>query len=145
MPATLYITILHQACPLWLLDFHALLFSLLDFAVKAFVPFGFTTAQQIMEQRGELITITTGCDAFNAILGGGLETGSITEIYGEVRTHGATVAVDGMPERGGRAQPGCCCCQWPGPLPSFLDRLAHCSRRASSTAAARRSSVTRSV
>ena len=54
-------------------------------AAKSFVPFGFTTAQQVMEQRGELITITTGCDALNSILGGGLETGSITEMYGEFR------------------------------------------------------------
>eukprot|EP00887_Chlorella_sp_A99_P002608 scaffold6.g2608.t1 len=54
-------------------------------AVKALVPFGFTTAQQIMEQRGELITITTGCESLNGILGGGLETGSITEVYGEYR------------------------------------------------------------
>ncbi|KAL4442072.1 hypothetical protein ABPG77_011333 [Micractinium sp. CCAP 211/92] len=49
------------------------------------VPCGFTTAQQIFEQRSELLMISTGCTAFNEILGGGLETGSITELYGEYR------------------------------------------------------------
>lgn len=50
------------------------------------MPQGFTTAQQIMEQRQELIMVTTGCQALNDILGGGLETGSITELYGEYRS-----------------------------------------------------------
>ncbi len=55
-------------------------------AAAKIVPQGFTTAQQIMEQRQELIMVTTGCQALNDILGGGLETGSITELYGEYRS-----------------------------------------------------------
>lgn len=54
-------------------------------AAHKYVPTGFTTANQVMQQRGEIIKITTGCTALDAILGGGLETGSITEIYGEYR------------------------------------------------------------
>lgn len=50
------------------------------------VPMGFTTATVIYEQRGEIIQITTGCKDLDNILEGGLETGSITEIYGEFRT-----------------------------------------------------------
>ena len=38
-----------------------------------------------MEQRKELLMVSTGCQALNDILGGGLETGSITELYGEYR------------------------------------------------------------
>lgn len=46
---------------------------------------GFTTASIVAEQRGELIQITTGCKELDTILEGGVETGSITELYGEYR------------------------------------------------------------
>jgi DNA repair protein RAD51 len=49
------------------------------------VPTGFTTAQQVMQQRGDLLRVSTGAAALDALLGGGLETGSITEVYGEYR------------------------------------------------------------
>ena len=49
------------------------------------VPTGFTTANQVLQQRGEIIRLTTGASSLDEILGGGLETGSITEIYGEYR------------------------------------------------------------
>jgi hypothetical protein len=39
--------------------------------------------QEIRERRKRCIKMTTGCKAFDAILGGGVETGSITEVYGE--------------------------------------------------------------
>eukprot|EP00889_Picochlorum_renovo_P001454 jgi/Picre1/28484/NNA_003888.t1 len=54
-------------------------------AAAKFVPPGFTTAHTILQQRGAMVRITTGCASLNGILGGGLETGSITEIYGEYR------------------------------------------------------------
>lgn len=54
-------------------------------AAQKVIPTGFTTAQQIFEQRSELLMVTTGCQALNDILGGGLETGSITELFGEYR------------------------------------------------------------
>ncbi|KAL6774488.1 RAD51 [Auxenochlorella protothecoides x Auxenochlorella symbiontica] len=50
-----------------------------------YVPTGFTTANQILQQRGEIIKLTTGSKALDEIMGGGLETGSITELYGEFR------------------------------------------------------------
>ena len=50
------------------------------------VPMGFTTANEMHARRSELISITTGSKQLDALLGGGIETGSITEIFGEFRT-----------------------------------------------------------
>ncbi|GAB5585978.1 RecA recombinase Rhp51 [Umbelopsis nana] len=50
------------------------------------VNMGFTTAMDIHHRRQELICITTGSKELDKILGGGIETGSITEIFGEFRT-----------------------------------------------------------
>lgn len=47
---------------------------------------GFTTAADVMQQRQDLITLTTGSSALDELLKGGIETGSITELYGEFRT-----------------------------------------------------------
>ncbi len=49
------------------------------------VPMGFTTATVIAENQAEKIMVTTGCKDVDTILEGGLEAGSITEIYGEYR------------------------------------------------------------
>jgi len=54
-------------------------------AANKIVPTGFTTANLILQQRGDIIKLTTGSSSLDTILGGGLETGSITEIYGEFR------------------------------------------------------------
>lgn len=78
--------IIHLQPPNALADLHSLPSPLPSHAAAKIVPQGFTTAQQIMEQRQELIMVTTGCQALNDILGGGLETGSITELYGEYRS-----------------------------------------------------------
>jgi len=50
------------------------------------VPMGFTTATEMHQRRSELISINTGSKELNNLLGGGVETGSITEIFGEFRT-----------------------------------------------------------
>ncbi|MEN2496193.1 MAG: recombinase rad51 [Marteilia pararefringens] len=50
------------------------------------VPMGFTTATEFHQKRSEIIQLTTGSKEFDKLLGGGLETGSITEIFGEFRT-----------------------------------------------------------
>lgn len=50
------------------------------------VPMGFTTATEFHQRRAELIMITTGSKELDKLLGGGIETGSITEIFGEFRT-----------------------------------------------------------
>ncbi|XP_074595741.1 RAD51 recombinase homolog spn-A [Brevipalpus obovatus] len=49
-------------------------------------PLGFTTAREYHKKRGELIQITTGSQQLDQLLGGGFETGSITELFGEFRT-----------------------------------------------------------
>ncbi|GFS38477.1 RAS associated with diabetes protein 51 [Actinidia rufa] len=50
------------------------------------VPLGFTSASQLHAQRLEIIQITSGSRELDKILEGGIETGSITEIYGEFRS-----------------------------------------------------------
>ncbi|CEP20646.1 DNA repair protein rhp51 AltName: Full=RAD51 homolog [Cyberlindnera jadinii] len=50
------------------------------------VPMGFTTASEFHHRRSELICLTTGSKQLDTLLGGGIETGSITEIFGEFRT-----------------------------------------------------------
>ncbi|KAH9566861.1 hypothetical protein CY35_04G151900 [Sphagnum magellanicum] len=55
-------------------------------AASKLVPMGFTSARQMHEQRAELIQITTGAKELDKTLEGGIETGSITEIYGEFWT-----------------------------------------------------------
>lgn len=50
------------------------------------VPMGFTTASDVHSKRSEIIQIETGSRELNRLLGGGVETGSITEVFGEFRT-----------------------------------------------------------
>jgi hypothetical protein len=50
------------------------------------VPLGFTTATEFHQRRAEIISISTGSKELDKLLGGGIETGSITEIFGEFRT-----------------------------------------------------------
>lgn len=47
---------------------------------------GFTTATEYHQKRAEIIQVTTGSKELDKLLGGGIETGSITEIFGEFRT-----------------------------------------------------------
>ena len=49
------------------------------------VPMGFTSAVAYDQARKEIITITTGAREIDKLLGGGIETGSITEMFGEFR------------------------------------------------------------
>lgn len=50
------------------------------------VPMGFTTATQFHQKRLEIIQLTTGSKELDKLLHGGMETGSITEMFGEFRT-----------------------------------------------------------
>lgn len=50
------------------------------------VPMGFTTATEYHQKRSEIIQLGTGSKELDKLLGGGIETGSITEIFGEFRT-----------------------------------------------------------
>lgn len=51
-----------------------------------YVPMGFTSATDFHQKRSEIIQLTTGSKELDKLLGGGFETGSITEIFGEFRT-----------------------------------------------------------
>ncbi|TNN38330.1 DNA repair protein RAD51 A [Liparis tanakae] len=50
------------------------------------VPMGFTTATEFHQRRAEIIQISTGSKELDKLLLGGIETGSITEMFGEFRT-----------------------------------------------------------
>uniref|UniRef100_A0A7S4ML14 DNA repair protein RAD51 homolog n=1 Tax=Vannella robusta TaxID=1487602 RepID=A0A7S4ML14_9EUKA len=55
-------------------------------AASKLVPMGFQTATECHQARSEIIHLTTGSTELDKILMGGIETGSITEIFGEFRT-----------------------------------------------------------
>jgi len=50
------------------------------------VTSGFKSATEVHAARTELIQLTSGCRELDKLLGGGFETGSLTEIFGEFRT-----------------------------------------------------------
>lgn len=50
------------------------------------IPMGFTTASEFHLKRSEIIQLTTGSKELDKLLQGGIETGSITELFGEFRT-----------------------------------------------------------
>jgi DNA repair protein RAD51 len=50
------------------------------------VSVGFQTATSRLECMKDTIMLSTGSGALDVLLGGGIETGSITEIFGEFRT-----------------------------------------------------------
>ncbi len=47
---------------------------------------GFKSAEEVWEQRKNITRITTGSQELDNLLGGGIETGSLTELFGEFRT-----------------------------------------------------------
>ncbi|CAK5025761.1 unnamed protein product [Meloidogyne enterolobii] len=53
---------------------------------KKLVPMSFTLASVVHVKRSQLILIETGSRELNRLLGGGIETSSITEVFGEFRT-----------------------------------------------------------
>ncbi|MBS1263253.1 MAG: DNA repair and recombination protein RadA [Methanonatronarchaeales archaeon] len=67
----------------------------------------FETGGAILEKRGEVRRITTGGDGFDELIGGGVETHSITEVYGEFGSaktqiaHQLAVNAQLPPEEGG--------------------------------------------
>nr|AIL94182.1 Rad51 [Brachionus koreanus] len=50
------------------------------------IPMGFTTASEFHLKRSEIIQLTSGSKELDKLLQGGIETGSITEMFGEFRT-----------------------------------------------------------
>eukprot|EP01130_Rhizamoeba_saxonica_P010729 TRINITY_DN4422_c0_g1_i1.p1 TRINITY_DN4422_c0_g1~~TRINITY_DN4422_c0_g1_i1.p1 ORF type:complete len:340 (-),score=97.65 TRINITY_DN4422_c0_g1_i1:105-1124(-) len=53
---------------------------------KKQVPMGFVTASELNEMRDKIIRISTGSTAIDQLLDGGIESGSITELFGEFST-----------------------------------------------------------
>ena len=47
---------------------------------------GFSTALQASAKRKSIFRVSTGSNEFNKLLGGGLESMAITEVFGEFRT-----------------------------------------------------------
>jgi DNA repair protein RAD51 len=47
---------------------------------------GFTTATELHKERQSILQLSTGSKELDKLLEGGIETGSITEIFGEFRT-----------------------------------------------------------
>lgn len=50
------------------------------------VPMGFTSATEIYAKRSEVCYLSTGSSELDKLLNGGIESGSITEVFGEFRT-----------------------------------------------------------
>ena len=61
------------------------------------IPTGFTTATEMHLRRSQIIQVTTGSKELDKLLKGGIETGSITELFGEFRYISASVVC--MPPR----------------------------------------------
>jgi len=68
---------------------------------------GFESGEDLLRRRQQVIKITTGSNAFNALLGGGVETGAVTEMYGAYGSgktslaHQLAVSVQLPKEKGG--------------------------------------------
>ena len=55
-------------------------------AARDALNFGFIAADEVLERRRNMLKITTGSTALDDLFGGGIETGAVTELYGEYRT-----------------------------------------------------------
>jgi DNA repair protein RAD51 len=47
---------------------------------------GFVSAAEYQKQRADILKLSTGSKELDKLLQGGIETGSITELFGEFRT-----------------------------------------------------------
>ena len=52
---------------------------------KSLVPMDFKTAADALEDRKSIVSITTGSVELDKLLEGGIETGAISEVFGEFR------------------------------------------------------------
>ncbi|NHJ01080.1 MAG: DNA repair and recombination protein RadA [Candidatus Heimdallarchaeota archaeon] len=55
-------------------------------AARDALNFGFISADEVLERRRNMLKVTTGSTALDDLFGGGIETGAVTELYGEYRT-----------------------------------------------------------
>jgi len=76
-------------------------------AARETLDIGYETADKVMERREKVMRITTGSKNLDALLGGGIETGSTTEFHGGFGSsktqvaHQIAVNVQLPPEKGG--------------------------------------------
>ncbi|PDM26033.1 DNA repair and recombination protein RadA [Candidatus Bathyarchaeota archaeon B24-2] len=76
-------------------------------AARSSIALAFIRADELLEMRKKVLRLTTGSRSLDALLGGGLETQTITEFYGEYGSgksqicHQLCVNVQLPPERGG--------------------------------------------
>ncbi|MBI2138832.1 hypothetical protein HYU13_04535, partial [Candidatus Woesearchaeota archaeon] len=52
-------------------------------AARASLDMGFQSGEDLLKKRGNVFRISTGSKAFDALMGGGFETGAITECFGQ--------------------------------------------------------------
>lgn len=76
-------------------------------AAREALDIDFETAKSVLARRKELAKVTTGSQKLDELFGGGIETGAVTELYGEFRTgktqlaHQLCVTVQLPREKGG--------------------------------------------
>jgi len=76
-------------------------------AARDMMGIGFESGDDILRRREQIMRIKTGCNAFDALIGGGFESGSISECFGEFGSsksqiaHQLAVNVQLPPEKGG--------------------------------------------
>ena len=76
-------------------------------AARGKLNIGFKTAEKLFDERKSINRLTTGSEKLDGMLGGGIETRSIAEFYGEFRTgktqiaHQLCVTVQLPPDKGG--------------------------------------------
>lgn len=83
-------------------------------ACRELCSLGFCSAQEYLEARANLIRFTTGSVQLDALLKGGVETGNLTELFGEFRT-GKTQLCHTLAVRA--SHPSSCFAQPPNPKP----------------------------
>ncbi len=66
--------------------------KIIQSAKKAADVTGFSRGDELLEERKKIGQLTTSCDALDDLLGGGIETGSITEFFGEFSSGKTQVA-----------------------------------------------------
>ncbi|KAJ7528029.1 hypothetical protein O6H91_16G080400 [Diphasiastrum complanatum] len=61
-------------------------------AAEKIVHVGYVTGNEVLQKRKSVVRITTGSQALDELLGGGIETLAITEAFGEFRTGKTQIA-----------------------------------------------------
>src|SRR3989344_1491352 len=61
-------------------------------AARDMMGIGFESGDDILRRREQIMRIKTGCNAFDALIGGGFESGSISECFGEFGSSKSQIA-----------------------------------------------------